>query len=163
MTSSVMKGAWPGHALRVVTDEKRSMHAGVLTNNAQSSDNTPWHCWRNPLRRRATCAFTTLHGQIPKWTNGTDCKSVGLRLRRFESYSGHRLTNVSRRSIRRHHPFICPRGAEVAHNLGKVGVMGSNPIAGSNGSPLIRWRRLAERRRNVLLCTGPRASSIFRR
>src|SRR5512146_30555 len=94
MTPSVMKGAWPGHALRAVSDKKRSMHAGVLTNNARNSDNTPWHCWRIPMRRRAICAFTTLHGQIPKWTNGTDCKSVGLRLRRFESYSGHRLTNV---------------------------------------------------------------------
>src|SRR5579883_2591268 len=28
-------------------------------------------------------------GQLPKWPNGTDCKSVGLRLRRFESSTAH--------------------------------------------------------------------------
>ena len=28
-------------------------------------------------------------GRLPEWLKGTDCKSVGLRLRRFESYTSH--------------------------------------------------------------------------
>ncbi len=30
-------------------------------------------------------------GRLPEWLKGTDCKSVGLRLRRFESYTSHYL------------------------------------------------------------------------
>ncbi len=29
-------------------------------------------------------------GEIPEWSKGADCKSVGLRLRRFKSFSPHR-------------------------------------------------------------------------
>lgn len=28
-------------------------------------------------------------GGIPKWPTGADCKSAGIRLRRFESFSHH--------------------------------------------------------------------------
>lgn len=30
-------------------------------------------------------------GQVPKWPNGTDCKSVVSRLRRFESFPAHQF------------------------------------------------------------------------
>ncbi len=32
-----------------------------------------------------------VHGQIPKWPNGEDCKSSGLRLQWFESTSAQLL------------------------------------------------------------------------
>lgn len=65
----------------------------------------------------------SLPGQFPERPNGTDCKSVVGRLRGFESLTAHRLLVLS----------ICPCGAEVAHSLGKTGVMGSIPITGSRG------------------------------
>ena len=34
-------------------------------------------------------------GEMPEWLKGTDCKSVGLRLRRFESYSLHQMPHWS--------------------------------------------------------------------
>lgn len=33
-------------------------------------------------------------GEIPEWSKGADCKSVGLRLRRFKSFSPHSLLIV---------------------------------------------------------------------
>ena len=40
--------------------------------------------------------FIALFGEIPEWSKGADCKSVGLRLRRFKSFSPQNLL-VSRR------------------------------------------------------------------
>ena len=37
-------------------------------------------------------AADVLAGRIPKWPTGADCKSAGLRLRRFESFSYHHLS-----------------------------------------------------------------------
>ncbi len=31
------------------------------------------------------------YGEIPKWPTGADCKSAGVRLRRFESCSPHTI------------------------------------------------------------------------
>ncbi len=46
-------------------------------------------------RCKAVLIFLQLHRQeyaeIPEWSNGTDCKSVGLCLRGFESLSRHHL------------------------------------------------------------------------
>ena len=33
--------------------------------------------------------FEEIHGQIPEWPNGADCKSAGVRLRWFESIFAH--------------------------------------------------------------------------
>ena len=33
--------------------------------------------------------ITVTPGRVPKWTNGSDCKSDGLCLRRFESFRAH--------------------------------------------------------------------------
>ena len=33
--------------------------------------------------------FRCANGKVPKWLNGSDCKSDGLRLHRFESCSSH--------------------------------------------------------------------------
>ena len=38
--------------------------------------------------------FDALFGEIPEWSKGADCKSVGLRLRRFKSFSPHSLLVV---------------------------------------------------------------------
>ena len=50
--------------------------------------------WNGPpiaVNRQATGAFFPLHrvGGILKWPTRADCKSAGLRLRRFESFSHH--------------------------------------------------------------------------
>ena len=66
----------------------------------------------------------TIHGQLPKWTKGTDCKSVGTGLRWFESITVHFWQ-----------PGL-PVGSAaliaqlVERILGKNEVMGSNPIEG---------------------------------
>ena len=64
-------------------------------------------------------------GQLPKWTNGTDCKSVAkaskVRILHCPPYR-HQISVV-----------VCPCGAGVAHILGKNEAMGSNPITGSRG------------------------------
>ena len=63
-------------------------------------------------------------GRLPKWTTGTDCKSVGTSLRWFESNTVHFWQ-----------PWL-PVGsaaliAQLAERiLGKNEVMGSNPIEG---------------------------------
>src|SRR5438105_2096006 len=57
-------------------------------------------------------------GQLPKWPNGADCKSAVF------DFGG---SNPSLPTVR----YTCPCGAEVAHSLGKTGVMGSIPITGS--------------------------------
>src|SRR4030065_407213 len=59
-----------------------------------------------------------MNGRLPKWPTGTDCKSVGRSLRRFESFTAHFLA-------------IALIAQSVEHVLGKNGVMGSNPIEGS--------------------------------
>ena len=41
---------------------------------------TPWH---------QKCIISGFAGGVPEWLKGADCKSVGLRLRRFESYPLH--------------------------------------------------------------------------
>ena len=57
-------------------------------------------------------------GQLPKWPNGADCKSAVF------DFGSSNLSLPTQ---------ACPCGAEVAHSLGKTGVMGSIPITGSRG------------------------------
>ncbi len=56
-------------------------------------------------------------GRLPKWTKGADCKSAGVRLRRFESFTAHQRALIAQ---------------SVEHVLGKNGVRGSSPLEGSN-------------------------------
>ena len=67
-------------------------------------------------------------GGVPKRPTGADCKSAGLRLRRFESFPHHRRPVVR-----------CGGHAGVAqlveHTLGKGEVTGSIPVVSS------RWKR----------------------
>jgi hypothetical protein len=55
-------------------------------------------------------------GEIPKWPKGSDCKSDGASLRRFDSFSHHHSAGVAQL---------------VEHNPSKVGVAGSNLVARS--------------------------------
>jgi hypothetical protein len=48
--------------------------------------------WLNPVPR----ANAPAGGRIPKWPKGTDCKSVGSRLRWFESSSYHHFNPAAR-------------------------------------------------------------------
>jgi hypothetical protein len=82
---------------------------------------------RNMVRRAKT------QGQLPKRPNGTDCKSVGLRLRRFESSTAHHPASAG--SLRRGWPG--PSSSVVERNLGKVEVTGSIPVSGSHGPPQV--------------------------
>jgi hypothetical protein len=63
-------------------------------------------------------------GQLPKRSNGTDCKSVA---RASEVRILHCPPLYARVRL------ISPCGAAVAHSLGKTVVMGSIPITGSRG------------------------------
>ncbi len=73
-------------------------------------------------------------GQLPKWTNGADCKSAGY------AFGGsnpplptarRRLDDVVGLSGR-------PSSSVVERNLGKVEVTGSIPVSGSIG-PSVTW------------------------
>ena len=70
--------------------------------------------------------YNQINGRLPKWPTGTDCKSVGKSLRRFESFTAHSL--ASRHVGTYTYALIAQT---VEHVLGKNGVMGSNPIEGS--------------------------------
>jgi hypothetical protein len=83
------------------------------------------------------------NGQLPKWPTGTDCKSVGNSLRRFESFTAHLAGRVVSES--QHHESnqttgLCDRIALIAQlverALGKGEVMGPNPIGGSRHQEL---------------------------
>ena len=89
------------------------------------------------------------YGQIPEWPKGADCKSVGLRLRWFESIPLHQrnfrkanFSNAARKDTRSRwsnsscdslHPLheACPCGSVVEHSLGKGEVMRSIRIMGT--------------------------------
>ena len=47
-------------------------------------------------RRSAVRSRKTAPGSIPKRSTGADCKSAGLCLRRFESFSAHHKTHLMR-------------------------------------------------------------------
>ena len=70
--------------------------------------------------------FTTqVHGQVPKWPKGADCKSAGV------TPTGVRIPP-------------CPLEALIAqvaeHTLGKGEVMGSSPIEGSFAlKTIVNW------------------------
>src|SRR5436190_2126272 len=49
----------------------------------------------SPARGRQPRASDKNPGRVPKWTNGSDCKSDGLRLRRFESYRAHCIAKTA--------------------------------------------------------------------
>jgi hypothetical protein len=51
------------------------------------------------VRSRKSILAVSLRGEVPEWPKGTDCKSVGVRLRRFESFPPHHL--APRESVRR--------------------------------------------------------------
>ena len=55
---------------------------------------------------------------------GTDCKSVGESLRRFESYSAHQESF-----------WKCPHSSAVEHFFGKEEVTGSILVEGSSFEP----------------------------
>ena len=57
-------------------------------------------------------------GQVPEWPMGTDCKSVGGSLRRFESFSAHQSNRL--------------RSSGAEHFFGKEEVTGSNLVGGSS-------------------------------
>jgi hypothetical protein len=52
----------------------------------------------------AKCTFTSIlqalpahrfkSGEVPEWPKGTDCKSVGVSLRRFETSPPHQFMNT---------------------------------------------------------------------
>ena len=92
-------------------------------------------------------------GGIPEWPNGTDCKSVGVRLRRFESSFPHTLKEYQRGSssvgratafqavgrefetrlpLKATDGLFCLRSSGVECVLGKDEVVGSIPIEGSS-------------------------------
>ena len=60
-------------------------------------------------------------GQLPKRSNGTDCKSVA-------QASKVRILHCPPKVL-----LFCPCGAVVAHSLGKTVVVGSIPTTGSRG------------------------------
>ena len=82
-------------------------------------------------------------GGVPEWLKGADCKSVGKRLRGFESSPLHRCfagvaqmeeQKPSKLLVAGSNPvsrFFCLRSSEVEHLLGKEGVTGSIPVEGS--------------------------------
>ena len=58
----------------------------------------PWTYRFGPCRQRDLCWAVRLRGEVPEWPKGTDCKSVGVRLRRFESFPPHHV--VPREGVR---------------------------------------------------------------
>ena len=80
-------------------------------------------------------------GEMPERPKGADCKSAGVCLRRFESFSPHRrecssmvepqpsklVMSVRSRSLAR----VAYVAQLVEHFLGKEEVTGSNPVVGS--------------------------------
>jgi hypothetical protein len=66
---------------------------------------------------------------MAEWSKAADCKSAGVRLRRFEPYSHHHLYIMK-----------ADLAQQVEHIHGKDGVSGSSPEVGSSvskGSPVI--------------------------
>ncbi len=76
-----------------------------------------------------------LHARLPKWPTGADCKSAGVRLRRFESFTWHRTLHYwFMQCTVRHIAIIktkCRDSSAVEHLFCKQGVQGSNPCLGS--------------------------------
>jgi hypothetical protein len=125
-----------------------------------------WQRERGGIQTLRDIAGVLYHGEIPEWSKGTDCKSVAVRLRRFESSSPHQTdqqvwggtssmggnSSVGRasafqaegRGFESRFPLQLkfevenrrPRGSGVEHFLGKEGVIGSNPIVGSTSGCL---------------------------
>ena len=83
-------------------------------------------------------------GEMPERPKGADCKSAGVCLRRFESFSPHRrecssmvepqpsklVMSVRSRSLAR----VAYVAQSVERFLGKEEVTGSNPVVGSPNS-----------------------------
>ena len=75
-------------------------------------------------------AITGAGGEIPKWPKGADCKSAGVRLRRFKSSSPHHLLPSFLNDIER----VGRTGGNssaVERQPSKLGVAGSNPVSRS--------------------------------
>ena len=81
-------------------------------------------------------------GEMAERSMAADCKSAGVRLRRFESFSPHNFAGVVQwqntslpswsREFDSHHPLVHAYVAQsVEHFLGKEEVTGSNPVVGS--------------------------------
>src|SRR3989344_3273208 len=67
-------------------------------------------CMRNLLKNRGFLWYSHIHSAwVPKWTNGTDCRSVGLRLRGFESLPTHKTKERGAYALR-YSCFIARRG-----------------------------------------------------
>ena len=99
--------------------------------------------------KKAVIIRSSRYGGVPEWLKGADCKSVGLRLRWFESIPLHQrnfrkanFSNAARKDTRSRwsnsscdslHPLheACPCGSVVEHSLGKGEVMRSIRIMGT--------------------------------
>ena len=54
-----------------------------------------WQREGDGIRAQYSVAKARFHGEIPEWSKGTDCKSVAVRLRRFESSSPHQSASLA--------------------------------------------------------------------
>ena len=75
---------------------------------------------------------TVLIGQLAKWPKAADCKSAGVPLRRFESFTAHWPEMAAKKfppGMAGERQALIAQLVERA--LGKGKVMGSNPIEGS--------------------------------
>jgi len=52
--------------------------------------------WGSEGRRLAPGAIVVAPGSVPEWTKGADCKSAGVRLRRFKSVPAHQPTKPTK-------------------------------------------------------------------
>ncbi len=64
---------------------------------------------------------------MAEWLKATDCKSVDVSLRWFESTSAHFIEPGLARKAQKQ---MSPCGAVVAHSLGKGEATGSSPVKG---------------------------------
>ena len=81
---------------------------------------------RSSVQSRST-APDHYFGQVLKRSTRRDCKSLGSRLRRFESFTAHHVVRE-----RRGPPFNrCRCSSGVEQHFCKVKVVGSNPSTGS--------------------------------
>jgi hypothetical protein len=114
-------------------------------------------------RRVAGRRFLTSSKRVTEFCLGSyQSGQMGLTVNQLAKPTGVRIPHCP--------PFACPCGAEVAHSLGKTGVMGSIPITGSCISVSGRiWRMpgsAGEKHCNVVfffLSHCPNRSAVGRR
>ena len=117
----------------------------------RSLDATIGPCYHRAGRERGS-RLPLSQGRVPEWLKGTDCKSVGECLRRFDSSPAHQSAggglerdesrewiDEEARPVTSHlSPFTSHMRAHIAQLaeriLGKDEVPGSNPGVGSSSS-----------------------------